>query len=88
MNMLISEELKDKLKCEGILIEQVQQMIINAEISDQKVINAKTGSFTTHMRIGTLTLWVEYLSQESDFVIKSVYYHRINIEEEMKNEKK
>lgn len=81
MNMLISEELKDKLKCEGILIEQVQKMIEFAETSNQKVINAKNGSFTTHMTIGTLTLWVEYLSQVSDFLIQSVYYHRIRIEE-------
>lgn len=81
MNMIISEELKDKLKCEGILIERVQQMIEYAETSDQKVINAKTGSFTTHMTIGTLTLWVEYLFRESDFLIQSVYYHRILIEE-------
>lgn len=79
MNVLISEELKDKLQCEGILIEQVRQMIENAETSDQKVINAKTGSFTTHMTIGALTLWVEYLFQGSDFLIQSVYYHRIQI---------
>jgi hypothetical protein len=87
MNIIIADQLTVQLQQEGIRIEEIQQVLENAERTNKKVINPKTGSITTHLTIGMLTLWVEYILEKTDALIKTVYYHRIQIEEETKNGK-
>lgn len=84
INIIISEELKQKLDLEFILLEEIKQVVHHAETTGFKVIDKRSGSFTAHLQVGIITYWAEYFSESDGYHIMNAYCHRMQIVEEVK----
>jgi thiamine transporter ThiT len=80
-DIIMPDKLKEKLEMEGILYEHIIRVIESAEKFDNKIITAVKDRFIGHLRIGTVTFWVEYAPCGNNYLIHNSYCHRIQIEE-------
>lgn len=80
--VLISQELKEKLHKKYILETDVYTVIGNCEQSGNKLFDPEKETFTGYLQIGKTTYWVEYKRMdESQFELINAYSHRMKIEE-------
>jgi len=79
--LLISEDVTRKLSSSRILIEDVQQVIWQAEQSGKKLLEPDSGILTAHLVIGAFMLWVRYRPCGEHFEIITAYGHRMSVEE-------
>jgi len=77
----ISNELLSDLCRESIDVSLVGDVIEQAESKGLKVFDESTGLYHAHMKIGNITLWVSYGSEEGYIDVKEAYMHRIEIKE-------
>ena len=70
-----------KLSSSRILIEDVQQVIWQAEQSGKKLFEPDSGILTAHLVIGAFMLWVRYRPCGEHFEIITAYGHRMSVEE-------
>ena len=80
--VVISQELKEKLNKKYILETDVCAVIKNCEQSGSKLFDPEDETFTGYMQIGNATYWVEYrIKQKNQFELINAYSHRMKIEE-------
>ncbi|HWQ79471.1 MAG TPA: FAD-dependent oxidoreductase [Anaerovoracaceae bacterium] len=79
ISLLLSDELKDKLEKESILLEEIQQVIHHAETTGYKMLNHGNGNFIAHLQIGFITYWVEYQHRKNRYELMNAYSHRMQI---------
>jgi len=81
IELVINEEVKQKLEDRLILDDNIRKVIFEAEKTGGKTINPKTGNSTASKKLGIVTYWVEYKKNGELFHIISAYSHRIQIVE-------
>lgn len=82
INLLLNERVLEVMGNRRILIEDIQQVIEQAERTGRKFINPDNGHSLANYRPLRVTYWVEYQPQEQGFVVLNVYSHRMEIVEE------
>jgi len=82
--VIISSELEEKMDQDLILVEDVRQVLYNAEQNGKNIVLLENGHLMAHWRIGLITYWVEYRKTEKAncFEIINTYSHRMQIIEE------
>ncbi|NYB72695.1 NAD(P)-binding protein [Sedimentibacter hydroxybenzoicus DSM 7310] len=80
--LIIEEELKEKLSSEMILETEIEEVIEHCEREGKKVLDGGSGHFIGHLKIGTMTYWVEYdVCGDHCYTLYNAYAHRMSIEE-------
>jgi len=82
IKVYISPELQDEMDRNLILEEDARRTIHYCEQSGNKILDQKSGDFIGHLRHGVITYWVVYRPEGDGFRLKSIYSHRLVIEEE------
>lgn len=77
----ISEALKRKLDKNFILEEDLLNVIMHCEKSEQKLHNLETGHDMGSLKIGFMTYWAEYEEHETVYELVNAYCHRMAPEE-------
>lgn len=80
--IIISEEIRDLMENRWILLQDIQQVIENAETNDEKFINPENGHNLARKRLGSTTYWVEYQKQDQEYFVLNAYCHRMEVVEE------
>jgi len=81
ISLNISPGLKKKMNEHLILEEDIYAVIEHCEKTGNKLINRDTGEFTGHLCQGAVTFWVTYTEEETGYMLKNVYSHRMKIKE-------
>lgn len=83
VRLIIPERLAQKLSDELILEEEVAQVVDHCERSGQKVWDPDRSTFSGHLPIGQLTVWVEYrIGMDGRPELCNAYAHRMRIDGE------
>jgi len=80
-NIIISESLLKEVCEKRIDISQVEEVISLAEETMDKTYDPESDIYFAHRKIGSVTIWVSYKVGEEEIEVKSVYAHRLDIEE-------
>jgi hypothetical protein len=80
LNLIIDDELLNKIDRELILKEDAAHVIAYCESSGNKLLDRETGDFVGHLRDGVMTYWVRYRPEGSAFRVGAIYCHRMKIE--------
>ncbi len=75
--LLISDEVERLMEDRGILREDVQKVIDHAERTAEKFVNPSLGRSLASFRPDRVTYWVEYSLSGKEFLVHSVYSHRM-----------
>lgn len=80
-NLKISDEIKEKLNKNHILVTDLLKVIANSEENNMKFHNLEKDTFTGYLQIGNMTYWTEYrILQNNNFELVNGYCHRMKIE--------
>jgi Fe-S oxidoreductase len=83
VKLYMSPDLLCELRKELVLEEDVRAVIAAAEQSGKRVVDAVSGAYTAHLKIGYLTYWVRYApAPDGAFRVLRVYKHRMIIGDE------
>ncbi|EHQ88355.1 NADPH-dependent glutamate synthase beta chain-like oxidoreductase [Desulfosporosinus youngiae DSM 17734] len=82
IKLLLNERVLEIMERRRILIEDIQQVIEQAERTGRKFIDPENGNSLANYRPHRVTYWVEYQPQEEGFEVINVYSHRMEIMEE------
>ena len=78
--LFIAADVQAVLEQRFILVEDIRQVIAQAEQTGRKLINPETGSTLAYHKLGCVTYWVEYSSTHGGaFSIHNAYSHRMEI---------
>lgn len=77
MELIINQELADKLEKTHILESDIRQVIGHAEATKERLIDPESGHYTAYYRLGNVTFWVEYLPQGTGYQVFNSYSHRM-----------
>ncbi|OFV69421.1 pyridine nucleotide-disulfide oxidoreductase/dicluster-binding protein [Acetobacterium wieringae] len=80
--LIIPDDVKQKIEDRYILSEDIQAVLKNAEENNERFCNPETGEYLARLRRDNVTFWVKYEKEENDYILKSVYSHRMEIVEE------
>jgi hypothetical protein len=83
LKLLIPPALQEKMDRALITEDDVRQTITHCETTGFKLQVSETGAYAGHRRIGALTFWVHYKSEDGAFRLVNVYTHRAVIEEDV-----
>jgi Fe-S oxidoreductase len=82
IDVLISQELKEKLNSKYILESDIYTVIEHSEQSGNKLFDPENNTFTSYLQIGKTTYWVAYRTIEvNKYELINAYCHRMKIEE-------
>lgn len=79
-NLIISNNLEEKLEERMILYKDIVDTIKHAEETQEKFFNKLNNHNLAYYRIKNVTFWVEYTIEEGKFLVYNVYSHRMKIE--------
>lgn len=79
LNLKLSQQVIDKIEDRLILIEDIEQVLLEAEETGKRFINKDTKHFLARKKIADVTYWVEYDVKDSEYVVYSAYSHRMEI---------
>jgi len=83
LKLRISPELYHKMNWHLIAEEEVRLVIQNGETTGKKLYHQDTGLFTSSLKIGMVTCWVDYFPEDDgSYTVANVYSHRISFTEE------
>lgn len=77
MTLYLDEALEAKLERTHILHSDLERAISRAEAEAEKLLDPKTGHFTTSNRPGNVTFWVEYAPEQDGYRVFNAYSHRM-----------
>ena len=81
MRITIPDELQRKLERQLISEEVIERGIRQAEETNAKMLDTRTGEYVCSCQEGTVTCWIRYAdSGDGEFALKNVYCHRMRIE--------
>ncbi len=78
--LVISDAVRADIERKLLLVDDIAEVIAEAERSGQKLKDRTTGRLTASGRIGTMTTWVEYEPGEGGFIVHRAYGHRMQVE--------
>ncbi|AWW25234.1 pyridine nucleotide-disulfide oxidoreductase/dicluster-binding protein [Acetobacterium sp. KB-1] len=82
LTLIIPEEVKKNIEDRYILMEDIQAVLKNAEAKNERFCNPETHEYLAKLRRDSVTFWVKYQKDEKNYLIKSIYSHRMEIVEE------
>jgi glutamate synthase (NADPH/NADH) small chain len=82
VKLILCGDVEKKMDDRFILLDEVKQVILNAEKSGAKFVDKESGHNLAHLRIGHVTYWVEYEPCGDRYKLHKAYSHRIQIIEE------
>jgi glutamate synthase (NADPH) small chain len=80
----LSPEVEARMEQRRILVEDVRKVIDHAEKTGKKFFNSQNNRWLAYYRPVRVTYWVEYASEEGEFVVYNAYNHRMEIVEDSK----
>lgn len=80
----IPEELVRKMDRELLLREQVDEIIREAEATNNKIYDEDDNVFIAHKIFGTVTVWTVYRREAGRAEVEKVYHHRMEIREDQR----
>lgn len=81
-SLYISDELKEKLSRDLILEEDICEVVAYCETSGHKLYDAENDVYIGHKRVGHMTFWAVYRTDDSGITLVNAYGHRMNIAED------
>lgn len=78
-NLIISQELHEKLAKEMILEEDISEVIAYCEETGKKLYDPEKETFIGHKQVGSMTFWAEYRFCEEECQLVGAYGHRMNL---------
>jgi Fe-S oxidoreductase len=78
--LVISDAVRADIERKLLLVDDIAEVIAEAERSGQKLKDRATGRLTASGRIGTMTTWVEYEPSDGGFIVHRAYGHRMQVE--------
>lgn len=82
LNIVLSNEVKDLMENRWILLQDVEKVIENAEVSGEKFMNPITGHYLARKVLTNVTYWVEYEKKEESYIVYNTYSHRMEVMDE------
>lgn len=82
LNIILSDKIKDTFEDRWILLQDIEQVIENAERTEEKFINPENGHILARKRLDNVTYWAEYEKVNESFVVHNAYSHRMEVVEE------
>jgi glutamate synthase (NADPH/NADH) small chain len=79
IQLIMSDEVRERLDQRLILIEDVQRVIEYAERTGRRLLNQQTQRYLAYFKPTAVTYWVEYVPQDEAFVIFNSYSHRMEV---------
>lgn len=80
INLIMEDELIEKLEDRMILYKDIEDTIKHAEENQAKFLNKSNKHYIAYHQIKNVTFWVEYTIQEDTYVVYNAYSHRMVIE--------
>lgn len=81
-NIILSEAIEEKMEDRLILLQDIEKVIENAESKGEKFINPNNNHFLARKRLANVTYWVEYECKQDQYLVHSVYSHRMEVLED------
>lgn len=81
LNIVLSNEIKDLMEDRWILLQDVEEVIKNAEASGEKFINPANKHYLARKELTNVTYWVEYEKKEDSYIVYNTYSHRMEVME-------
>ncbi len=78
--IVIPEEVGAELERRMILVQDIVETVTAAERSGRKLRDPSSGHLIGTLRIGNVTLWVDYEVVADDLVVRHAYSHRMTVE--------
>jgi glutamate synthase (NADPH/NADH) small chain len=75
----ISDEVQLLLEDRRILVEDLQQVIHQAETTGQKLLQESSGHYKASYTPFKATFWVEYSPHQDGFIVHNAYSHRMEV---------
>jgi hypothetical protein len=79
IRLLIPPEVQETLEQRLILVEDLQQVVAQAEQTGERLLNKHSGHFLASHKLGSVTYWVEYTPEADAYRIHNAYSHRMEI---------
>lgn len=77
--LIISDELLSTMHKDRIVEDNVYKTIVHADTTGNVVFDPNRDVFIGHLRIGSITYWVEYKKSDQGYVLVDVFSHRAEI---------
>lgn len=81
--LILSDEMEEKLNKQRILKDEVCNVIDFCETCGRSVYNKSKNTYSGYRQIGYMTYWVEYQKANNTFTLVNAYNHRMKIELEV-----
>lgn len=81
-NIIIPEDVKQKMEERYILLEEIEKVIENAQTTQRRFYNPQDSTYLANLRIDNVTYWVRYEEKAEGILAKSVYSHRMEVVEQ------
>lgn len=78
--VVISDTLRADLERRLILAQDVVETVAHAEKTGRRLKDPATGHLLATLRIGNVTVWVEYGAEEGGLVVHRAYSHRMTVD--------
>lgn len=82
LDIVVSDEIKDLMEDRWILLQDVEEVIENAESHGEKFTNPVNDHYLARKVLTNVTYWVEYEKKEERYIVINVYSHRMEVVEE------
>ncbi len=79
IQLIMSDELREKLDQRLILVEDVQRVLEYAQRTGRRLFNQQTQRYLAYYKPTAVTYWVEYVPQGEAFLIFNAYSHRMEV---------
>lgn len=79
VNIVIPDTVRRIMEERMILVEDVTQVITQAENTGNKLHHAAKDCYIAYFQPANVTYWVEYQPRADGFIVRNAYCHRINI---------
>jgi hypothetical protein len=82
MKLQVSDEVKKRLEDRHISEDEVKQVIDFAETGGEKLYQPESNRYLAKNRLGEVTVYVEYSTDENGYIIHTAYSHRSKVGKE------
>jgi glutamate synthase (NADPH/NADH) small chain len=82
MKLQVSDEVKKRLEDRHISEDEVKQVIDFAETNGEKLYQPEANRCLAKNRLGEVTIYVEYSTDEKGYIIHTAYSHRSKVGKE------
>lgn len=82
IDIVLPEDVKNLMEDRLILLQDIKEVIRNAEETGEKFINPENNHYLARKKLKNVTYWVEYEEKDGKYLIYDVYSHRMEIVEE------